>query len=76
MSQDINLLVWDTSLREVLWWDNHLHPDHSILLYKYAQKAHDAGLKYYVRDPSGGQVDLTHLYEQFKMFYALKADYK
>ena len=74
MNQNINLYVWDTSLREVMWWED-LHPDHSILLYKYAMKAYDAGLKYYVRGP-GVEVELTKIYEQFKMFYALKADYK
>ena len=38
-------------------------------------KAYDNGLKYYVRDPIGGEVELTRIYEQFKMFYALKAEY-
>ena len=76
MNQNINLDVWDTLLREALWWESNLHPDYSIILYKYVMKAYDAGLKYYVRDPSSGEVELTRIYEQLKMFYALKADYK
>jgi hypothetical protein len=75
MNLNINLSDWHGVLQDSMWWED-LHPDHAIMLYKYTRRAYDEGLKYYVRGPGGIDVDLTKIYEQFKLLATLKADYQ
>ena len=75
MNLNISLNDWHSVLQDAMWWEN-LHPDHAILLYKYTRRAHDEGLKYYVRGPGSGEVELTKIYEQFKLLHILKAEHK
>ena len=75
MNLSISLNDWHGVLQDAMWWED-LHPDLAILLYKYARKAHHEGLTYHIKDPAGGDVDLTKIYEQFKLLATLKADYQ
>jgi|LakMenEpi03Aug12_release.lakeMendotaPanAssembly.Ray.scaffolds.fasta_scaffold3161982_2 hypothetical protein len=75
MNLNISLNDWHGVLQGAMWWED-LHPDLAILLYKYARKAYHEGLEYYVRGPSSGEVELTKIYEQFKLLHTLKAEYK
>ena len=75
MNLNINLQDWHRCVQDAMWWET-LHPDHAILLYKYTSRAHNEGLQYFVNDPVGGQVDLTKIYEQFKILHLLKDKHK
>lgn len=75
MNLNISLNDWHSVLQDAMWWED-LHPDHAIMLYKYIRKAYDEGLEYYVRGPGSGEVELTKIYEQFKLLHTLKAEYK
>ena len=74
MNLNINLSDWHGVLQDAMRWEN-LHPDRAILLYQYTKRAYDEGLTYYVNDPGGKQVDLTKIYEQFKLLATLRAEY-
>ena len=75
MHLSIDLNDWYRCLQDAMWWDK-LDPDHAILLYRYAQKAYDEKLNYFIQDPIGGEIELTKIYEQFKLLETLKTNYK
>ncbi len=75
MHLSIDLNDWYRCLQDAMWWEE-LHPDHAILLYQYTQKAYYEKLKYFIQDPIGGEIELTKIYEQFKLLETLKANYK
>ena len=75
MNQNISLNDWHGVLQDAMWWED-LHPDHAIMLYKYTRMAYNEGLKYYVRGPCSGEVELTKIYEQFILLATLRAEYK
>ena len=74
MNLNISLNDWHSVLQDAMWWED-LHPDHAILLYKYTRRAYHEGMEYYVRG-AGSEVELTKIYEQFKLLATLKAEYK
>ena len=55
MHLSIDLNDWYRCLQDAMWWDK-LDPDHAILLYRYAQKAYDEKLNYFIQDPIGGEI--------------------
>ena len=76
MNLNISLNDWHSVLQDAMWWETYLHPDHAIMLYKYTRIAYNEGSKYYVRGPGSSEVELTKLYEQFKLLHILRAEYK
>jgi hypothetical protein len=74
MNPSINLSDWHSVLQDAIYWQD-LHPDYAILLYKNVRRAYLDGLTYHVKDPVGGEIDLTKIYEQFKMLATLRAEY-
>lgn len=75
MNSSINLSDWHNVLQDAIWWEE-IHPDHAILLYKNVRRAYVDGSTYYVKDPVGSNVDLTKIYEQFKLLATLRAEYQ
>lgn len=71
---NVNLGDWFNVLQDALYWET-LDPDKAILLYKYAHRAHDKGYTYYINGISGESIDLTKIYEQFKLLQTLKDNY-
>lgn len=76
MNPSINLSDWHGVLQDAVWWEKDMHPDRAIILYRYITRACHDGLRYYVRDPVGGEIDLTKIYEQFKLLATLRAEYQ
>ncbi len=75
MNQNINLADWCDVLQDALYWET-LDPDKAILLYKYAHRAHEKGYEYFINGVGGEQIDLTKIYEQFKLLATLRTEHK
>lgn len=71
---DFNLQDWYNVLQDALYWET-LNPDRAILLYKYVHRAYEKGYTYFVTGVKGEDIDLTKIYEQFKLLQLLKTDY-
>ena len=71
-----DLGIWYRLLIEKIYWES-IGPHYATHLYTITKKAWTAGSQYYVKDPAGGaDINLTTLYDQYKMLLSLTAEYK
>ena len=72
---DFDFLAWHNSIAEFMWWEDPLMR-YSWDLLKRAQQAHSIKQKFWLQDPMGREpLDLTDLYEKFKLIVILRRDY-
>lgn len=63
--------IWYRMVNDAIWWEN-ICADHAWALYENTRRAYTHNSSYYFQGV-GESVNLTKLYEQYKMLEALTA---